>query len=91
MLVPFLLLFGIGYGGVISLRPALVRDYFGRRSFGTIFGLMTGIGGIGGIVGPTLAGWVFDTWQTYQVIWLVFGIAAILPLGLVLKTGPVRG
>ena len=30
LLVPFLILYGVGYGGVIALRPSLVREYFSR-------------------------------------------------------------
>jgi MFS family permease len=76
-LVPFLLLFGIGYGGSNALRPALVTEYFGRSKFGSIFGLMVGINALGGILGPPLAGWVFDTWGSYQGIWFVYAIVGI--------------
>ncbi len=77
LLVPFLLLFGISYGGVGALRPSLVREYFGRTNFGTVFGLLMGINMLGGIIGPPLAGWVFDNQGSYQGIWFVFaGLAA---------------
>jgi len=76
-LVPFLVLFGIGYGGGITLRVSLVREYFGRTSFGTIFGLIMGVGALGGIIGPTVAGWVYDNWGSYQAIWLVFAGLAV--------------
>jgi len=56
----FLILFDIGYGGGNSLRPEFGRDYFGRRNFVAILGLITGIGALGHIVEPTLAGWAYD-------------------------------
>jgi len=78
LLVPFIVLFSIGYGGNYTLRPSLVREYFGRTNFGTIFGLIMGIGGLGGIIGPTLAGWVYDNFGSYQGIWFVFaGLATV--------------
>ena len=77
LLVPFLVLFGIGYGGNNALRVSLVREYFGRTSFGTIFGLIMGLGGLGSIIGPTVAGWVYDNWGSYQAIWLVFAGLAV--------------
>ncbi len=88
-LVFFLILFGIGYGGGNSLRPSLGREYFGRTSFGTIFGLIMGINMLGGLTGPPLAGWVYDNWGNYQVIWFVFAGLAAIALMLVLTTRPV--
>jgi len=78
LLVPFLVLFGIGYGGNNALRPSLTREYFGRASFGAVFGLIIGINMLGGFIGPPAAGWVFDTWGSYQSMWLVLaGLAAV--------------
>ena len=80
LLAPFLLLFGIGYGGTNVLRAALAREYFGRTNFGTIFGLIVGISMLGSIVGPPLAGWVYDNWGSYQDIWFVFAGLAVVAL-----------
>jgi MFS family permease len=80
MLVPFVILFGIGWGGVVPMRPALLREYFGRTSFGTILGFVFGVMMMGVMIGAPLAGWAFDRWGSYQGIWLVFsglGVAAI--------------
>jgi len=81
LLVLFLILFGIGYGGNNTLRGSAIREFFGRRNFGAIHGLVVGITMLGGITGPPLAGWVFDKWGSYQPIWFVFtglAVAAIL-------------
>ena len=76
-LVPFVVLFGIGFGGSSVLRVSLVREYFGRASFGTILGLIIGVGCLGSIIGPTVAGWVYDNWGSYQAIWLTFAGLAV--------------
>jgi len=80
----FLLLFAPGYGGAMVIRGAILREYFGRDSFGKMIGILMGFGSIGGIIGPTLAGWVFDTLGSYNIIWLVFcgiiGLAILLML-----------
>jgi MFS family permease len=81
----FLLLFSPGYGGGIVLRGAILREYFGRNSFGKMIGITMGSASIGGIIGPTLAGWVFDTFGTYRIIWLVFCGLSGLAIHLVLK------
>ena len=68
----FLFLFSPGYGGAMVLRGAMLREYFGRESFGRILGITMGSAAAGGIIGPTLAGWVFDTVGSYQPIWLIY-------------------
>lgn len=90
LLVPCIVLFGIGYGGCIALRASLAREYFGRRSFGTIFGFIIGINMLGSITGPPLAGWVFDNWGSYQGIWFIFAGLSIAPLILVLTIPPAK-
>jgi hypothetical protein len=67
----FLFFFPLSWGAQ-PLRGAIVREYFGRISFGSIIGLLSGIATIARIIGPTLAGWSFDTFGGYYVIWLVY-------------------
>jgi sugar phosphate permease len=83
LLVPFVALFSIGFGGNAIVRAAIVREYFGRRNFGTIHGFIMGVAVIGNLSGPPLAGWVFDTWGSYQGIWLVFVVLALFSLALI--------
>jgi MFS family permease len=77
-LVPFLVIFTIGYGGAIALRPLLVREYFGRVRFGTIFGFLMAASMLGGVIGPPLAGWVYDATGRYQSIWFVYAGLVLL-------------
>jgi len=83
-MVPFLLLFPIGHGGSMVVRGSILREYFGRDSFGKMIGVIMGSAAVGGIIGPILAGWVFDTVGSYQPIWLVLcgltGLTTILIL-----------
>lgn len=81
----FLLLFSPGYGGGMVLRGAILREYFGRDSFGKILGITMGCAATGGIIGPTLAGWVFDTLGSYNLVWLVSCGLAGLTILLTLK------
>jgi MFS family permease len=80
---------GIGYGGTNSLLPSLGREYFGRTNFGSIYGLMEGIGAIGSIIGPALAGWAYDNSGSYHIIWLLLAGFAIVPTYLVFTIAPV--
>jgi MFS family permease len=83
----FIVIFGIGYGGSATMLPVLVREYFGRGSFGIAYGFVVGIVSVGQILGPTLAGWVFDTWESYQGIWLAF-TALIVVISVIIATLP---
>jgi len=89
-LVPFLILFSIGYGGVNTMRIALVREYFGRARFGTIHGFMVGIMMLGHIAGAPLAGWVYDNWGSYQGIWFVFAGLTFLASVIIATTPKTR-
>jgi len=90
LLVPFLVLMGIGYGGSNALLPALGREYFGRTNFGSIYGIIEGIGTIGFIIGPAIAGWAYDNWGSYQIIWLLLAGLAVVATISVFTITPMR-
>jgi MFS family permease len=90
ILILFLILFGVGYGGINVMRPALVQEYFGRSSFGTIFGIIIGFGMAGSIGGPALAGWAYDSWGSYQGIWFLMSAVPVVALIAMLLMSPAR-
>ena len=67
------------------LRGSILREYFGRESLGKMLGIVMGSGSIGGIIGPTLAGWVFDSWGSYRIIWPAFSTFIAIAIMLVWK------
>jgi MFS family permease len=71
LLVVFIIVFGIGYGGPVPMSAALVREYYGRARLGTLLGLTTGVAYVGSLIGPPLAGWMYDTYGSYQGAWFV--------------------
>lgn len=71
-IIPFLLAYAPGYGGALALKPAIVGEYYGRQNFGTIYGIIQGISTIGGITGPLIAGWVYDTNGNYFLAFMIF-------------------
>jgi OFA family oxalate/formate antiporter-like MFS transporter len=81
VLVPSLVIIGLGYGGPVPMMPALVREYFGRVRLATILGLVMGVAALGSMVGPPLAGLAFDRLGSYQVAW--FGLAGLVIAGMV--------
>jgi MFS family permease len=78
LIAGFVIVYGSVVGAYISLRPPIIREYFGTKKFGTILGLGSIPFTIGVIATPPLAGWVFDTRGVYDPIWLIFSGVSIL-------------
>ena len=51
--------------GIATLGWLAVSEYFGRRSFGSLVGIMTVSFGAGSLAAPVAAGWVFDRTGDY--------------------------
>lgn len=79
----FLALFPPSFGGAMVLRVSMLRDYFGRDAFGKLLGIIMGAASLGGIIGPPLAGVVFDIGQNYRPVWLAFACSSGLAILLV--------
>ncbi len=78
----FLALFPPGFGGTMILRGAMLREHFGVGSFGKLLGITMGTASLGGMIGPPLAGWVFDNWGVYEPLWLAF--CALMGIGILI-------
>ncbi|HEY77869.1 MAG TPA: MFS transporter [Dehalococcoidia bacterium] len=90
LLVLFIAFFGVGYGGPIPMAAALIREYYGRANMGTILGISTGIVYAGGVAGPPLAGWVYDTYGSYQGAWFILAGVAFAGMVSLLTAPSVR-
>jgi MFS family permease len=88
VIFPFLLFYSLAFGGALSLRGAIVREYFGRAFFGRLFGIMMGIAAIGAVIGPTAAGWSFDKLGSYHSVWLWFAGTTVIAIVLILRLPP---
>jgi MFS family permease len=86
----FVLIFSLGFGGSMVLRGAILREYFGKSSFGKMLGIIMGSASVGGILGPTLAGYAFDTLGSYIPVWVVFFALTTLGSFLVTRMRPIR-
>lgn len=88
MVVLFLLLFSPGLGGSMVVRAAILREYFGRASFGKMLGIALGAASVGGILGPTFAGYAFDRLGGYALSWQILSVVCIIALGLIACVKP---
>src|SRR5215472_1549331 len=67
--------FGLAYGGVMPLYAVLVREFFGARIMGTVFGAVSAFASLGMALGPWAGGYIYDTFHGYA--WLHAGSFAI--------------
>jgi MFS family permease len=65
------LMFGFAYGAVMPLYAILVREYFGARIMGTMFGAVNMASTLGMAMGPWAGGWLYDAYGSY--FWLYIG------------------
>jgi MFS family permease len=75
-LIAFFLVYAPSYGGIIAIRPYILASYFGRRSFGTIQGISTGLSVIGGGISPVIIGYLKDSTGSYT--WSFISLALVI-------------
>jgi len=79
-----LCLFTIFFAAVETTFPlgwAVVGDLFGRKHYAKIRGYMTLFYTWGGVIGPVIAGAIFDRWGTYEpLLWSLIGVFVVAGL-----------
>jgi MFS family permease len=64
----FAIVMGIAYGGFIALSPAVTAEMFGLTGLGGVLGALYTAAGVGGLIGPPLAGMLIDFTNSYTVV-----------------------
>jgi predicted MFS family arabinose efflux permease len=77
LLVVFALWFGLSYGAIVSLLPAICMDYFGGKSVASVVGTLYSGAAVGNLLGPVLAGAVFDHSGHYLGVMAVCGVLSL--------------
>lgn len=84
LLVAFTVVMGVGYGGYIALSPAVVATLFGTAGMGAVLGASYTAAGIGGLIGPPVAGEIIDRVSYAGAIvfaMVLTGLATLVLLG----------
>lgn len=81
-------MFGLAYGGVMPLYAILIREYFGARIMGTMFGAIAMISTLGMALGPWGGGWVYDAFGGYFWLYLASSGIGIGAVAIALTTRP---
>jgi len=63
---------GMSLGGWVPTMSMFTSTNFGLASYGTIFGMLLLFQSIGGAVGPLIAGYMYDTMNTYHQAFVLF-------------------
>jgi OFA family oxalate/formate antiporter-like MFS transporter len=75
-----LLLFSV-FEGLFSVTWATVGDFFGRNNFAKIRGSMSFLYTWGSVLGPVIAGAIYDRTKSYAALfWTLFGLCWITAL-----------
>ena len=77
LLALFALWFGLSYGSIVSLLPAICMDYFGGKSVASVVGTLYSGAAFGNLLGPVLAGAVFDHSGHYLGVMAVCGVLSL--------------
>jgi MFS family permease len=87
LMTVYAILLGSGYGGFIVLSPVVTAEIFGLVGLGTILGATYTAAGIGGLLGPTFAGYLIDKTGTYNAAIIAAMIFAFLAFLLLIPVG----
>jgi OFA family oxalate/formate antiporter-like MFS transporter len=82
---------GFNFGGNFALFPLLTLENFGSKNLGANYGVVFSAYGVGGILGPVMAGKVWDAMGTFYVAFIIAAVACLVAAGLALMLRPIKG
>ena len=77
--------FGMGYAATATLSPLIAADFFAGHAYGSIFGTLFILNGIGGALGAWFAGFLYDRIGSYIpsfITMIAFSLFACLSIWL---------
>ncbi len=80
--------------GTVPLNWALIGDFFGRRSYAPLRGMMGLSNGIVTFLSPVYAGWIFDLTGSYSIVLITFSIVLMISaslFGVLRRPSPLKG
>ena len=82
LLVGFVLVLGVGYGGFVALGPIVVADRMGVSGLGSLLGLLYTGPGLGALLGAPAAGFLIDQTETYR--WAIIACLTVATISALL-------
>ena len=90
LLPVFLTIHGFAVAAENVVLPLTVAACFGTAHLARIYGALMIVLLPGGVLGPTFAGWMFDTGRGYWIAFAVFAACNVVALGLLARATAVR-
>ncbi len=78
MFFVFAVLWGIGFGGAMPPYALFVKDYYGLKNFGSIYGGIMVLASLGMAAGGYFAGLLFDLSGSYQPAWILSLVSGVV-------------
>jgi len=75
MIYVWFVLYGIGLGINMAVRPLFIARYFGRKAFGSISGTSTALTSPITLAGPIYVGWIYDTTKSYMTAFIQLAVS----------------
>jgi MFS family permease len=86
LMLLFAIVYGLGLSGLTPLKAPILREYFGTKYFGTIYGVNGIFATIAGLLSPIVVGMIVTKYDSYGSIWLwliglsVLGVITMLTI-----------
>jgi sugar phosphate permease len=71
----FVIVFGFSMGGMATLQPLVIIDFFGTAAIGAILGSIAMIFALGAASGPLYAAYIYDFSQSYNLAFRIYIVA----------------
>ena len=84
MIVLYAVIFGFGVGSWLPTMSMLTSYTFGLAAYGSIFGMLSFFQNLGAATGPLLAGFLYDSMNTYQWAFIIILAMVVLAIPLIL-------
>ena len=84
-IILFIIFFGLGFGSSVPLRLTLAADYFGRKNYGSMVGILNTVGAVFGTLSPLLVGLTKDFTGDYIYAYYILTFMMIFTIPLVIS------
>jgi MFS family permease len=78
LILLFAITYGIGLSANTSLRSPILVEYFGRKNFGAILGIVSVAGLLASVSAPTIVGLIYDKYHDYHIWWLIISGVGVI-------------
>lgn len=82
----FVIVFGFSMGGMATLQPLIIMDFFGTAAIGAILGSISLIFALGAASGPLFAAYIYDFYQNYYWAFLIYVVAYLCAVTTIFST-----